>query len=152
MLETIDRLVLAASRRVRRRARERQLKALPGYVPEASRGRGVSGLRGRSVTVLVAAVTVVSVLPGVGFAVASEMQQRAAQERYEVADANLAEAQAAYSAARAVELEVSEERSPENVLKALRSYGEPESETARELQAELQSAGAEWSAAVEETK
>lgn len=149
-MKAIDRLVLSAVRRSRRRRRERDLRALPGYVPERSGGTALSGLRRRSVVLVVASVCAVAVLPGVGYGIALEMDQRVSEARYEAADREFAQASAAYSAAIAVEQERSGVE-PDNALEYVRSYGEPESETARELQAELEAAASAWSEAAKET-
>lgn len=151
MLERFDRVVLMARRRSRRRRRERELRALPGYVPASTEGKVLSGLRRRSVALTVAAVSAVAVLPAAGYGVAAEVNSRAAQSRYEVADRDYAEASAAYSAARAVEMEQAGVPEPDNAVEYLRMYSEPESATARDLQAEMDAATAEWSEAADET-
>lgn len=150
MLEALDRLVLSARRRSRRRRRERDLRALPGYSPAPSETTALSGLKRRSVAVCVAATLALTGLPALGYGVAAEMDSRASQSRYEVADREFAEASAAYSAAMAVEMERSEVE-PENALEYVRSYGDPETDTARQLQGELEAAADDWSEAAGET-
>lgn len=149
--QMIDRLVLAARRRSRRRERERALRALPGYFPAVSGGHSVPRLRRGSVAVTVAATVALTAPAAVGYAVASEVHDRGSEARYEQADREFERAWAAYSAARAVELERADTEPPETPVEALEVYSSPETDTARELQGDMSAAAAAWRSAADET-
>lgn len=149
-MRALDRVVLAARRRARRQERERQLEALPGYSPERVGGLNVPWLRRGSVALVVACVAVAGALPGLGYAVASEVHDRGSEARYEAADRELERAAAAYEGARAVEMEASGETFSDDPVEAAEAYVSPQGETARALQGEMSVAAAQWSAAANE--
>lgn len=150
MRRVIDRLVLWARRRARRRERDRALQALPGYCPASTGGRNVPQLRGRAVGLTVAVTVALAGLPGVGYGIASWGAHSASEARVEAADRELERASAAYEAARAVELERAWVEPPGDPVEAVEMYVSPEGETARGLQVEMSSAAAAWRAAANE--